>query len=88
LILYSDSTFIDYSYRIENKRNWKNYKNYLPTKITGKIVKDESFYTLTEYINGEKSDIMRYIKIKNAKVLFYLKNPNGTFEKVYSMKRK
>lgn len=88
LILSSDSTFVTNYYKVPIKKKWKNYKNSEPLKKEGQISKKNKFYTLTELIDGKKTDRIDYVKITNQKVTFYLVDKEGKFEKVYTMKQK
>lgn len=88
LILYSDSTFVENDYKVSSKKEWKNFRKTEPLKREGQISKSDGRYLLTEVRDGNKSDIVNYVKIKNKKLVFYLKADDGTFEKVYTMKKK
>lgn len=88
LILYSDSTFVENDYKVSSKKEWKNFRKTEPLKREGQISKSDDRYLLTEVRDGNKSDIVNYVKIKNKKLVFYLKADDGTFEKVYTMKKK
>ena len=88
LILLTDSTFVENNYKVQSKKEWKNYKKYNPERREGLISRDDKFFRFTELVDGNKSEKIRYAKVTNQTISFYLKNDNESFDKVYTMRRK
>jgi hypothetical protein len=61
---------------MNNKKEWKTYKEYEPEISNGKIIRDGNFYKLTEYRNGNKTDFNWTVKIKERRLNFYYPNKN------------
>ena len=87
IIIHSDSTFTWKSYDVKNKKEWKNYKKYKPEISIGKIIYNGEFQTLTEYINGNETEINWNVKISNKKLNFYFPDKGGKLKKSVKYKR-
>ena len=87
IVIHSDSTFTWKNYEVESKRKWKTYKKNKPEIYTGKINQIGKLSTLTEYINGNETDIFWKVKISNKKLNFYYLNKNEKLKKSVKYKR-
>lgn len=76
ITIHSDSSFTWKVWIMNNKKEWKTYKEYEPEISNGKITRDGNFYKLTEYQNGNKTDFNWTIKIKERRLNFYYPNKN------------
>ena len=65
----------------------KTYKKYEPEISNGKITRNNEFYTLTEYRNGNKTDFNWTVKITNKRLNFYYPNKNEKLRKSAKYKR-
>jgi hypothetical protein len=72
---------------MNNNKEWKTYKKYEPEISNGKITRNNEFYTLTEYRNGNKTDFDWTIKISDKRLNFYYPNKNGKLRKSAKYKR-
>ncbi|MBQ4805546.1 hypothetical protein J8L88_21970 [Aquimarina sp. MMG015] len=76
ITIHSDLTFTWKSWIMNNKKEWKTYKEYEPEISNGKITRNGKFYTLTEYRNGNKTDFSWTIKIMDRRLKLYYKSKN------------
>jgi hypothetical protein len=87
ITIHSDSTYTLKSWSVNNKKEWKTYTEYKPEVSNGKITRNERFYTLTEYRNGNKTDFNWTVKITDKRLIFYYPNRNGKLRKSAKYKR-
>ncbi len=87
LIIKPNSEYELNSYGCGDKKRWKEYKKWKSEKSSGKITKSGEYYTLTEYRNGNKTDLSWNCKIKNKAVIFYLDIGNGKMRRTTKYKR-
>ncbi|MCV9926604.1 hypothetical protein OIU83_03025 [Flavobacterium sp. LS1R49] len=83
----SDSTMTRYDYRLPNKREWKNYKNYEAKKEVEIISKKGKYYSLINPVNHLENE-MHCVKITDSRLTYYYKAPDGSFIKGFTFKRK
>ena len=74
ITVHSDSTFTWKVWIMNNKKEWKTYKEFEPEISNGQITQSGKFYTLTEYRNGNKTDFNWKIKINDRRLNFYYPN--------------
>jgi hypothetical protein len=87
ITIHSDSTYTWKSWDVNNKKEWKTYKEYEPEVSKGKITRNGGFYTLTEYRNGNKTDYNWTVKICDKRLNFYYPNRNEKLRKSAKYKR-
>ena len=68
IIIRSDSTYIHKNYRLKDKSQKNNYRNFKPVITQGKFRKEGSFYFLKP--NNQDFEVGRY-KITNKKITYY-----------------
>lgn len=83
----SDSIMTRYDYRLPNKREWKNYKNYEAQKEVQIISKRGKYYSLINPISHLENEI-HCVKITENKLTYYYKDSDGSLIKGFSFKRK
>lgn len=81
ITIHSDSTYTLKSWTMNNKNEWETYKKYQPEISNGKITRNNEFYTLTEYRNGNKTDFDWTVKITDKRLNFYYPNKKGKLRK-------
>ncbi|MFS4494653.1 hypothetical protein [Maribacter sp. 2308TA10-17] len=74
ITIHSDSTYTRKNWSVNNKKEWKTYKNYKPEISNGKITRNGEFYSMTEYRNGHKTDYSWTIKISEKRLNYYYPN--------------
>lgn len=87
ITIHSDSTYTLKSWSVNNKKEWKTYKEYKPEVSNGKITRNGEFLTLTEYRNGNKTDFNWTVKICDKRLNFYYPNKSGRLRKSAKYKR-
>ncbi|WP_431244209.1 hypothetical protein ACQ9BO_07550 [Flavobacterium sp. P21] len=83
----SDSILTRYDYRLPNKREWKNYKNYEVKEEKQIISKKGQYYLLINPVNHLENE-MHCLKITKNKLTYYYKNSDGSLLKGFTFKRK
>ena len=76
ITIHSDSTFTWKVWIMNNKKEWKTYKEYEPEISNGRIIPNGKFCTLTEYRNGNKTDFSWTIKIMDRRLKFCYPSKN------------
>lgn len=87
IYISSDSIMTRYDYKLPNKKEWKNYKNYPSHKEVNKISKRGKFYYLINPQNGLENET-HYLRITNRKLTYYYKDSENNFTKGYTFIRK
>ena len=87
ITIHSDSTFTWKSWDMNSKKEWKTYKKYKPEISIGQITQNGEFYNLTDYINGNKTDIYWTVKFNDRRLKIYYPSKNGKFKKSAKYKR-
>ncbi|MFK7749416.1 MAG: hypothetical protein AB8B65_13555 [Kordia sp.] len=85
--IHSDSTYTSKNYQVDNKKEWKNYKQYTPRVSKGFIIRKGKFFILTENKDNPESFFSWTVKIKDKKLLFFYPNRRGILKRSAVYKR-
>ncbi len=87
ITIHSDSSYTLKRYLMKNRKTWKTYKDFEPEISSGKIRRNGKFYTLTEYGNGNKTDIEWNVKVTKSRLIFYFNKRKDKLKKSIKYKR-
>lgn len=80
ITIFSDSTYVQKFYKLENKKQIKNYDKFDYSHMTsGKVKKKGDFYVFSQI--GTDSVFDNYYKIKKEKLIYYYQKQNGKLKK-------
>ena len=87
ITIHSNLTFTWKNWDVNNKKEWKTYKKYKPEISIGKITQNSEFYNLTDFINGNKTNIYWTVKFNDRRLNIYYLDKNKKHKKSAKYKR-
>jgi hypothetical protein len=87
ITIHSDSSYTRKNWIMVNKKEWRDYKKYIPDVSVGKINRKGDYYQLTEYRDAEKTDFKWIVKITEKRLIYFYYNYKNKLKKGYKFKR-
>jgi hypothetical protein len=87
ITIHSDSTYTRKNWSMINKKEWRDYKKYIPDMSVGKINRKGDYYQLIEYRGAVKTDFNWKVKITEKRLIYYYYNYRDKLKKGYKFKR-